>query len=80
MSVISGFCQSMENYYYHPTPSSTFYSDYWQRGFGGVFRAHNMMNYYSPVMDEEEALSVLQQGIPHRFEEGPVTRHKYESL
>ena len=54
--------KSMENYYYHPTPSSTFYTDYWQRGFGGVFRAHNMMNYYSLVMDEEEALSVLQQG------------------
>ena len=62
MSIISGFAKSMENYYYHPTPSSTFYSDYWQRGFGGVFRAHNMMNYYSLVMDEEEALSVLQQG------------------
>ena len=53
---------SMENYYYHPTPSSTFYIDYWQRAFGGVFRAHNMMNYYSLVMDEEKALSVLQQG------------------
>ncbi|MCQ2342826.1 MAG: hypothetical protein MJZ75_04975 [Paludibacteraceae bacterium] len=54
--------KSMENYYYHPTPSSTFYTDYWQRAFGGVFRAHNMMSHYSLVMDEEEALRVLQYG------------------
>ena len=53
---------SMENYYYHPKPSSTFYTDYWQREFGGVFRAHNMMSHYSLVMDEEEALDVLQYG------------------
>ena len=24
--------KSMENYYYHPTPSSTFYTDYWHEG------------------------------------------------
>ena len=54
--------KSMENYYYHPTPSATFYTDYWQREFGGVFRAHNMMHHYSLVMDEKKALSVLQEG------------------
>ena len=54
--------KSMENYYYHPTPSSTFYTDYWQRQFGGVFRAHNMMHHYSLIMDEKKALSVLQEG------------------
>lgn len=53
---------SMENYYYHPTPSATFYIDYWQREFGGVFRAHNMMSNYSLVMEEETALRVLQTG------------------
>ena len=53
---------SMENYYYHPVPSSTFYTDYWQREFGGVFRAHNMMSHYSLVMEEETALRVLQTG------------------
>ena len=53
---------SMENYYYHPIPSSTFYMDYWQREFGGVFRAHNMMHHYSLIMDEEEALQCLQYG------------------
>ena len=53
---------SMENYYYNPVPSSTFYMDYWQREFGGVFRAHNMMHHYSLIMDEEEALQCLQYG------------------
>lgn len=53
---------SIENYYYNPVPSATWYMDYWQRDFGGVFRAHNMMNHYSPIMDEIAALSCLQHG------------------
>ncbi len=54
--------RSMENYYYNPAPASTFFMDYWQRDFGGVVRAHNMMGHYSPVMDEEDALRCLQYG------------------
>lgn len=53
---------SMENYYYNLVPAVTWFSDPWQRELGAVIRVHNMMAHYSLVMDEEEALRVLQYG------------------
>lgn len=53
---------SMENYYYNPVLAINWHNDYWQREIGAVMRVNNMMGHFSPVMDEEEALSVLQYG------------------
>ncbi|MCQ2270670.1 MAG: linear amide C-N hydrolase [Bacteroidales bacterium] len=53
---------SMENYYYNPIPAATWSMDFWQRDFGGVVRAQNMMDHYSPIMDEVAALFCLQYG------------------
>lgn len=44
---------SMENYYYNPVLAINWHNDYWQREIGAVMRVNNMMEHYSPVMDEE---------------------------
>ena len=63
VSICTGVLQIDYSYYgQFLEPASTFAKDYWQHELGVPIRVHNMMNHYSLVMDEEEALRCLQYG------------------